>query len=678
MIVGTSTGGLIAFGLVGGNCDENGNRFPMTLEECILMYKKKTKKIFTKSWKKWALSWIPGLNNVPLTPYPTDHLKEVLQEYFTDSSLADFSKSKAIAGAVTRQIGKNEQLVLFDTGTDAYKLYKTYQVLLATSNAPVYFDTPIKIGDKQFVDGGVGGNCPLAQAIPRARRIFGEKAKITTAFSIAPPPTAESQDPASYQLKYWLNYFVELSTNGYCTYVDAKQCHSDVIFRRLFPRGESLKIFKLDEIDAEKMLQAMENEKQNDEMFLVDIIAMAAFVVYTYLGKQDDEPKTSRAMAAKLAYTAGKMYSGQLEYELAYASFETSLNLSKELAGEENKVTCAEIYENMAVCLSSQGKYQQAYKYFNLSIKTYPDVVNKASACLKLAECYLLDSRYNDARAALELVLKLQRGIHGENEADPEVACTLNRLGWCYRELGNYEEAKNYYLQSYEMRKKLYPSGDHWDVAESLNSLALGFDVLGKYDDAVRYAERSLKMRQNLTETANDERVAESLNNLGWCLLSKSEYEKAQENLEMALKMKNALYEEKDHCSTAITLENLAKCLLHTKDDPGAVLEYAQQAFNMKKECFGYVINGQIAKTLQIIGLCFEKAGNYKNATEYYMYSMHIIRRILNRNHPKLIEIYRNLGNSLNMQKEYEKAKHYLKLSNEIKKTDKTAKPADS
>ena len=37
--------------------------------------------------------------------------------------------------------------------------------MLATTDAPVYFETPVKIGEETFVDGGVGGNCPLKQVM---------------------------------------------------------------------------------------------------------------------------------------------------------------------------------------------------------------------------------------------------------------------------------------------------------------------------------------------------------------------------------------------------------------------------------------------------------------------------------------------------------------------------------
>lgn len=65
-------------------------------------------------------------------------------------------------------------------------------MLIASSSAPTYFATPAKVeeidGTKtDYVDGGVGGNCPLLQAVPRMQRIYRNKVKFNSALSIAPP-----------------------------------------------------------------------------------------------------------------------------------------------------------------------------------------------------------------------------------------------------------------------------------------------------------------------------------------------------------------------------------------------------------------------------------------------------------------------------------------------------------
>ena len=78
----------------------------------------------------------------------------------------------AYIGAVARQVESSDPesidtLELFDTRSNMR--HKVRDILVASSNAPCFFPTPVNVGRAKYVDGGVGGNCPLAQAIPRLR-----------------------------------------------------------------------------------------------------------------------------------------------------------------------------------------------------------------------------------------------------------------------------------------------------------------------------------------------------------------------------------------------------------------------------------------------------------------------------------------------------------------------------
>merc|ERR1712223_57233 len=83
MIVGTSTGALISFALVGGNHD-NGVRQPMTVEEVIDMYRIATPRIFQTSSKlQKILNWITNkLAGVPIYPYGQEGIGSLLDEYY--------------------------------------------------------------------------------------------------------------------------------------------------------------------------------------------------------------------------------------------------------------------------------------------------------------------------------------------------------------------------------------------------------------------------------------------------------------------------------------------------------------------------------------------------------------------------------------------------------------------
>ena len=92
-------------------------------------------------------------------------------------------------GAVARRVDQlnadsYDTLELFDS--KSHLLYPVKHVLQASSNAPIYFHTPVSIGDSKYIDGGVGGNCPLAQAIPRLKHLY-PRSELNHALSIAPP-----------------------------------------------------------------------------------------------------------------------------------------------------------------------------------------------------------------------------------------------------------------------------------------------------------------------------------------------------------------------------------------------------------------------------------------------------------------------------------------------------------
>ena len=80
---------------------------------------------------------------------------------------------------------------IFDTRS--VRSYNVVDVLKASCDAPVVFQTPTTIKGVHYVDGGVGGNCPLVQAIPRMQELHNAKklackgSRPNSALSIAPP-----------------------------------------------------------------------------------------------------------------------------------------------------------------------------------------------------------------------------------------------------------------------------------------------------------------------------------------------------------------------------------------------------------------------------------------------------------------------------------------------------------
>ena len=71
MVVGTSTGGLISFALVGGKENSDGQRVPMSVQEVIEMYKLATPRIFQVSgWWAKSINWLTNkMAGMPIFSY---------------------------------------------------------------------------------------------------------------------------------------------------------------------------------------------------------------------------------------------------------------------------------------------------------------------------------------------------------------------------------------------------------------------------------------------------------------------------------------------------------------------------------------------------------------------------------------------------------------------------------
>ena len=194
-------GSLIAFGLVGGNLLKNKNnptRYPdptMTIDQVIDFFHEASPHIFKQSnCFKSCFNCLFGCLPIPCFPFTQEGIGKKIDGVFgKDATLKDFGKVDCVAAAVALQFDKKEGdyfLKIFDTRGSVS--YPVKEVLKASSCAPVYFDTPTLINGVSYVDGGVGGNCPLVQAIPRMQEIQRNNIP-NSCLSIAPPKKESMQ-----------------------------------------------------------------------------------------------------------------------------------------------------------------------------------------------------------------------------------------------------------------------------------------------------------------------------------------------------------------------------------------------------------------------------------------------------------------------------------------------------
>ena len=159
--LGTSTGSLIAFGLVGGKEDQNGKRVPLKVKEVTELYQDVIPKIFKKAhsgkdWIDWALKKKGSvLGGIPTTPYTQEFLKQEVLKKFGTALTNEIEHNGCLAGAVARQFNEDsvnqpDVLEIFDSKSEPAQLVS--EVLLGSSDAPIYFEVPSQIGHRNYID----------------------------------------------------------------------------------------------------------------------------------------------------------------------------------------------------------------------------------------------------------------------------------------------------------------------------------------------------------------------------------------------------------------------------------------------------------------------------------------------------------------------------------------------
>jgi tetratricopeptide (TPR) repeat protein len=98
---------------------------------------------------------------------------------------------------------------------------------------------------------------------------------------------------------------------------------------------------------------------------------------------------------------------------------------------------------------------------------------------------------------------------------------SLNRLGLCYKNLGQYKKAIAFYQQSHDISEEI---GFRQGVAMSLGNLGVCYNSLGQYEKAIGYHQQSLEIEEKI---GNRQGVAISLGSLGICYKNLGQYEKA-------------------------------------------------------------------------------------------------------------------------------------------------------
>jgi len=248
LIVGTSTGGIIALGLGKG----------FSANDLLEFYEQMGKNIFSgnRFWnaiKHWGFS-----------KYKNEILKKCLEEKFEDTKLGE-SKIRLV---IPSQNLDNGEVHLYKTAHHErfkgdYK-EKMSTIALATSAAPTYFPTFQTSNGLYLVDGGIYANNPVALAAVEAIGIlkwFPENIDILSVGCTSEPVDIQLAKKISLGKAYWALKSMELIMRGQSSAAIGMATHLTnckvVRIDDIVSRGK----FSLDSIKAINNLNGLGKEK---------------------------------------------------------------------------------------------------------------------------------------------------------------------------------------------------------------------------------------------------------------------------------------------------------------------------------------------------------------------------------------------------------------------------------
>ena len=164
LMVGTSTGGILALGL---SRPGSGRQAQFSARRVVKLYEEQGNKIFEYSlWRK--LRTVGGILE---EAYSHEVLEDILGKYFAGATLGDCE----VPTMVTSYDIQNRRTVFLKSWHADHQSLLCRDAARATSAAPTYFEPkPLDTGDvaSVLIDGGIFMNSPSVSAYAEARKLF--------------------------------------------------------------------------------------------------------------------------------------------------------------------------------------------------------------------------------------------------------------------------------------------------------------------------------------------------------------------------------------------------------------------------------------------------------------------------------------------------------------------------
>lgn len=234
----------------------------------------------------------------------------------------------------------------------------------------------------------------------------------------------------------------------------------------------------------------------------------------------------------------------------------------------------------------------------------------------------LYESGINMSQKALHL----QRSLYGEYH--PEIATSLNSLGWLYHQQGDYAKSDSLLQSALVMRQNLY-EGDHLEIARTLNDLAVLKQSQGDYMATDTLLSRALNIRRKLLGD-NHESVGIALSNYAALKWRMGDIDSAEVMMRESLNILQVNFGS-ENLRVAVAMTNLAAMLISNHKIDEAEPLY-REALEIRYQLVGEE-HPDVAYSLAHLGNLLRVKGEYEEAEKHLLKSLELRKKLLGKQH---------------------------------------------
>lgn len=298
-------------------------------------------------------------------------------------------------------------------------------------------------------------------------------------------------------------------------------------------------------------------------------------------------------------YNLGYVFQALGGYKQAKRYYIESVKTVRKITGKS--VRYEDGLNNLAICCAKLGEYERAIHYFEKTAKISQKQYGKNSK--EHLNCvYNIANVYYDMEEYEESILKHKNTL-SVRKMDNDRINTLNRIGYAYEGLRNYDSAIGFFKRALSDVEQVHgiESGQY---LSNIYYLSGAYLKAGMYSDAVEtYEDTAKRIKKQYSE--KHPYFADVLNKLAESLTKNGEGEKS---LKIRLKSLKIMKEQigENHVYYANSLRNIAM-LYKSMDKTDKAAELFLKSLNIKADIVGAGSIDYIRDVMILCGMFIEK-----------------------------------------------------------------------